>query len=166
MILGTCTYSKQLSDELRAGHWPDGCEPELRRHVESCRECSDVVLLTQAFREARAQSEGGPEFQAPGLVWWKAQIRRRNASAEQAVRPIAVAQAFAFWLSLLFAAVFVVLEYRHGLRWSSWFSQILLRLFHDFSTTSANWNVWMLIPAFASLAVLSGLLVYIVAEKS
>jgi len=167
MILGNCSHARELAQALKSGHWPHGCEPELRSHVANCRECGEVVLLTQVFREARSQSEKSSVRDAPELLWWRAQLRRRNAATEQAGRPIAVAQVFAFAISLLVAGVFVALEYRHGLRWSSWFADVVpSRMLHSLSQGFADWNVGLLIPTFAALVVLSGLVVYLVTEKS
>ncbi len=166
MILRSCRYARELADALKSGHWPYGCGSELRSHVESCRECGDVVLLTQVFREARTESERESVLDASGLLWWKAQLRRRNEAAEQASRPIAVAQAFALVISLFVAGMLVTVEYRHGLRWSSWFADIApLRILHTLSDGLGSWNPWLLIPTFAALAVLSGLVVYLMAEK-
>lgn len=167
MMLRDCGYARELAEALKSGHWPHGCGPELRSHVENCRECSDVVLLRQVFGEARIRSERESVCDAPELLWWKAQLRRRNAATVQASRPIALAQAFALALSLLVAGVFAVLEYRHGLRWSSWFTDLVpSRILHGLSAGLVNWNPWLLIPTCAALAVLSGLVVYLVTEES
>jgi hypothetical protein len=121
---------------------------------------------TQTFRQARAQAEKQGTIDAPGLIWWRAQLRRRNAATEKVGRPIAVAQTFAFTLSLLVAVVFAASQYRHGLRWSLWWAEISpLRISHLLAAGLANWNLPLLIPVLAAVAILSGLVVYVVAEK-
>ena len=37
MTFRTCSYEKELTQALKDGHWPQGCGPELRAHVEAAR---------------------------------------------------------------------------------------------------------------------------------
>lgn len=57
MTFRTCSFEKELAQALKDGHWPEGCGPELRAHVHTCGNCSDLVLVTQTFRQARGESE-------------------------------------------------------------------------------------------------------------
>ena len=56
MRLRSCRSEAEVKQLLELGHWPHSCADELRAHVAECRACGDLVLLTQAFRGARAES--------------------------------------------------------------------------------------------------------------
>ena len=77
MILGSCVREKEVSELLRQGHWPHACTAELHAHVDGCRACRDLVLVAASFQKARAQAAGAAPLQSPGLLWWRAQLRRR-----------------------------------------------------------------------------------------
>jgi len=169
MTFRTCSYEKELHQALKDGHWPEGCGHELRTHVDGCGNCSDLVLVTQAFRRARTQSERAAPCGSPSLLWWRAQLRRRNAAAERVSRPITIAQTFAWFVTVLVGVVFVASQYSHGLHWASWWSEFVPpRAFHllPFGSGQVGWNLVLLISGFAVLALLSALVVYLAAEKS
>jgi hypothetical protein len=163
----TCSYETELAQALHAGHWPDGCTPDLRTHVERCRNCRELVRVTQAFQQARGQSGTTVPADWAGLLWWRAQLRRRNAANQRASRPISIAQSFALLVNLAVAIVFVAGQYHHGLRWASWWpAPELARLLHRFDIAPRlDGNGW-LICSIGMLALLSGLVVYLVWEKS
>jgi hypothetical protein len=166
----TCSYEKELAQALKDGHWPQGCGPKLRTHVEACGGCSDLVLVTQTFLCARSESEHSAPCGSPSLLWWRAQLRRRNAATERVSRPIKMAQIFAWLVTVLVGAVFVASQYRHGLHWASWRSELMPpRAFHllllSLGTGQANWNPLLLISSFGVLALLSALVVYLASEK-
>ena len=170
MTFRTCSYENELAQALKAGHWPQGCLPELRAHVETCGNCSDLVLVTQTFQRARGESErASPLSSSPSLLWWRAQLRRRNAATKRVARPITIAQTFAWLVTLLVGIVFVALQYHHGLHWASWWTEFVpARALHSLPAGSgqADWNLLLLISGFAVLALLSGLVLYLASEKS
>jgi hypothetical protein len=169
MRFRSCGCENELARALKDGHWPEGCGPELRAHVEACGSCSDFVLVTQTFRQARSESEQAVPCGPPSLLWWRAQLRRRNAAAERVSRPVTIAELFALFVYVLVGVVFVASEYRHGLRWATWWSQLApSRAFHFLPVGSGqvDWNLLLLISGFGALALLSGLVVYLASEKS
>ena len=169
MIFRSCPFEKEVQQALKDGHWPQGCAPELRAHVESCRDCSDLVLVTQTFCEARTQSAAEPISGSPSLLWWRAQIRRRYSATETVIRPMTIAQTFALAINLVLALVFVAWQYHHGLYWAGWRSELMpKRILQFLSSAFATpyWNPVLLIATLGALAVLSGLLVYLASEKS
>ena len=125
MTFRTCSFEKELAQALKDGHWPEGCGPELRAHVHACCNCSDLVLVTQTFQRARSESERTAPSGSPSLLWWRAQLRRRNAAAERVSRPITIAQIFAWFVIVLVGVVFVASQYHHGLRWASWWAELV-----------------------------------------
>ena len=169
MIFRTCSYENELTQALKNGHWPQGCGPELRSHVHGCSTCSDLVLVTQTFQLARAESENAAPGGSSSLLWWRAQLRRRNAVAERVARPITIAQIFAWALTALVGIVFVASQYRHGLRWASWWAELTpSRAFHSLPVAAGqiDWNLLLLISGFGVLALLSAVVVYLASEKS
>ena len=168
MMLRACAFEKEVTQALKDGHWPDGCAGELRAHVAKCSGCSDLVLVTQTFQVARSESTRETVLDSPGLLWWRAQLRRRNAANEQVSRPITIAQRFAFVLTLVVAVVFAASQYQHGLHWASWWAELApTRMLHLLSgSPTPQWNLPLLIAGLGGLALLSGLVVYLVTEKS
>jgi len=169
MTFRTCSRENELTRVLKDGHWPHGCGPDLRTHVDICASCSDLVLVTQTFQNARSESDLVVPVGAPGLLWWRAQLRRRNAAAERVAWPITIAQTFAWVVTALVGIVFVASQYRHGLRWASWWSEFVpSRTFHFLLTVStrADWNPLLLISGFGMLALLSAVVIYLASEKS
>ena len=168
MNLRTCSFEKEILDALRSGHWPEGCAPELRAHVDACASCSDLVLVTQAFQQARNESAKEAPLGAPGLIWWRAQLRRRSEATARVSRPVTVAQTFALLVTLIVAVVFVASQYSHGLQWATWWAEITpSRTLHLLgSSAKLDWNLALLLPGVGILALLSGLVVYLASEKS
>jgi hypothetical protein len=169
MTFRTCSYENELAQALKHGHWPEGCGPELRAHVDACGSCSDLVLVTQTFQHARSESERTAVCGSPGLLWWRAQLRRRNAATERVSRPITIAQIFALFVYVFVGVVFVASQYRHGLHWASWWSELVPpRVVHflPIGSGQVDWNLLLLISGCGVLALLSGLVVYLASEKS
>jgi hypothetical protein len=167
MTFRTCSWEQEVSRALKDGHWPEGCARELHDHVEACANCSDLVLVTQTFHQARSESEREAPVGSPGLLWWRAQLRRRNAAAERVSRPITIAEFITLAVYLLVAVVFIASQYRHGLRWAFWLPELApSRFLHLWAIESANWNLPLLIFGCGVLGLLSGVVVYLASEKS
>ena len=172
MTFRTCSYENELTQALKSGHWPEGCGAELRAHVEACGSCSDLVLVTRTLQGARSESERAAVLGSPSLLWWRAQLRRRNAATERVSRPITIAQIFALFVYGFVAVIFVASQYRHGLHWATWWPELVpARTFHSLLSQPAgsgqvDWNLLLLISGAAVLALLSGLVVYLASEKS
>ena len=169
MMFRPCSYEKEVSQAVKNGQWPQGCDPELRAHVDTCGKCSDLALVTQTFLCARNEAERAAPCGSPSLLWWRAQLRRRNSSTRLVNRPLMIAQTFAWFVVLFVGVVFGASQYHHGLRWASWWSEFVPpRAFHllPFGSGQVGWNFLLLISGFAVLALLSALVVYLAAEKS
>jgi len=167
VTIRTCSSETELAQALKAGHWPDGCTPDLRSHVEACRNCSELVLVTQAFQRARREACTGVPADWASLLWWRAELRRRNAANQRTSRPISIAQSFALFVNLALAIVFAAWQCHHGLRWAAWWSELeLVRVRHPFDIGSKLDGNGLLICSIGMLALLSGLVVYLASEKS
>jgi hypothetical protein len=175
MRLSACPREKEVKELLQRGQWPQACAAELCAHVEACRSCGELVLVTSAFQQARAQATGAAKLGSPGVLWWRAQLRRRNAAVERIGRPILGAQIFALAVNLILAVVFVVWQARHGLAWLTRLEQlpqaaaIHLDSLWPSMVTGSGWssllNPMVMIPAAATLALLGGVVVYLASEK-
>lgn len=78
---------------VRAGRWPDACDPGLRAHVAGCEECSDVATIAALLLEA----DRGADVHVPsaGQVWWRLALRARVERERAAARPVVWAQGIA-----------------------------------------------------------------------
>jgi hypothetical protein len=167
----TCSFEKEIAQALKDGHWPEGCGAELRAHVDTCGNCGDLVLVTQTFQRARSESERAAPCGSPSLLWWRAQLRRRNAATELVSQPITMAQTFAWLVLGLVGVVFVMSQYHHGLQWAWWWAEFAPQGAIPFARIgiglgALNWNVLLLFSGLAVLALLSGLVVYLASDKS
>ena len=166
MTLRPCSKQPEVAAMLTRGHWPDACPPELRGHLASCRSCADLVRVTQAFRRSRATAAGEARLPAPGVLWWRAQLRRRNAAVEQVSKPLFGAYVFALAITLLVAGAAVVLQARQGFPWLAWLGQPHGESLSPSAFIGSGGGLAILIPVFAMVAVVGAVVVYFAAERN
>jgi hypothetical protein len=164
MTFGPCPHQTEVQQLLEQGHWPHACPPELRAHLSDCRACSELVIVTQAFQQSRAAAAAEVRLPAPGAIWWRAQLRRRNAAVERVGRPIFGAYVFALAVTVLVAATFAISQARHGMRWLDSVGQPG-ESFHPAAWLSAGGSLVVLIPVFAMVALVGAVVVYFAAER-
>jgi hypothetical protein len=159
-----------VAELLGRGHWPEACSSELRAHVDACRACQDLVLVKQAFRAERVIAASAARLESPGALWWRAQLRRRNAAMERIGRPMLGAQIFAVAVSLVAAIVYMVSQSRRGFEWLAWLGQIPKALHLEVLLPDALQKYpgesWLVLSAIAMLALMSGVIVYVGSEKT
>ncbi len=161
----TCTREREVTELLRQGYWPEACPEELRAHVETCRSCSDLVLVSQALQASRRQTLDIPRLESPGALWWRAQLRRRNAAIETVGRPILGAQIFALTLMIVVAVCGLVWRGNLVKDWLANLPQALhLEALVPAALTQSDGMGWI-VPALAMVALLSGVVVYLATEK-
>lgn len=175
MRLRSCKFDAELKQLLELGHWPHSCADELRAHVATCRACGDLVLLTQAFRGARAESSAAASPPPASVLWWRAQLRRRNAAVQRIQRPLLGAQVFAFAVAVVLLAGVLVFEATHGMPWmaaiAGWFGSLKQSTaFHldalwPFASGQSNAGLMYLVPGAVMLLLLGGVVVYVATEK-
>ena len=165
MMFRACEREQEATEAVRSGCWPLGCEPELRAHVEGCRQCRETVLLTAAFQQARIESSAADPPPHPGLLWWRAQLRRRNAAMERVSRPLAGAHVLALLVNVVALAAIFAWQARHGLRWLAWWQDVQQEL------SRVDWLAWihgaslvgMLV--LGTLALLGGVAAWLAADR-
>jgi hypothetical protein len=156
-MLQPCSRAQELRELIRLGQWPAACPAELREHVSECRSCSDLVLVDEAFRQARAASAASARLMPPGVLWWRAQLRRRNEALERIARPLISAEVFALALALLAGVGYLVFEALTGDAWLAWLEDLpeSVALHWDNLVASATgdpaWTWMMLAPALLLL---------------
>lgn len=166
MTLGACPHQPEVQELLAAGHWPHACPPEIRAHVAACHSCSEQVLVDRAFQQARVATAALAQLPDPGAIWWRAQLRRRNAAIERVTRPLAGAYFFALALTVL-AALAVLVRHAHwliDLQQSISYAPHLQTLIPSAWLDSA-WALPLLLPFLATLVLLGAVVVYLAAEK-
>jgi len=172
MKLGHCSRENEVATALKNGYWPEGCDPELRDHVASCNNCSDTVMIKAAFRGALAASRSEAHLDTPGIIWWRAQLRRRHAALERVGKPVTFAHLFALTLCIVAALGFAAIQVRDAGGWLS-----LLDRFTDavaahsdtassFASTVQDWNMMLLLPCVAAIALLGSVVVYLASDRS
>ena len=167
MTFRSCTREREVRELLLRGQWPQAAGEELRAHAAGCRTCTDVALVMEALLAVKSQSANAANPGSPGVLWWRAQLRRRKAAMERIDKPIVGAQIFAFGITILIAGVFAVSQVRRGAPWLSWFGE-LPRAVSDYFAglwTSASampvWGLALGLAGLAAVAVLSGVVLYL-----
>jgi len=176
MMLRSCPREIEVKALVERGQWPQACAPELRAHVANCRACSELALVTGAFQRARNQTVSAAKLGSPGLLWWRAQLRRRNVAIERISRPLLGAQIFGLAVNLVLAAAVVVWQARQGFAWLTWLEQLphnvsphwltsLLPADLFSSGSESPLSSMVLIAAFAGAALIGCVVVYFASEK-
>lgn len=158
-----CGFEPDLARALRDGNWPAACDPALRQHVAGCAACSDLLLITTSLQSARAGTLPLPVLPPPGIVWWRAQLRRRNAATERMTRPVVFVEVIALAATLL-ALVFVA---RVFVDWSAFADNLApsgYQLADVLSSFSASIPGWLALGALVLFAA-AGFAVYALAHN-
>jgi predicted anti-sigma-YlaC factor YlaD len=117
MTAHECAREPELTDALRAGAWPAGCDEELRAHAERCESCRDLVDVAAALLEDRDAQLHEASLPGSGLVWWKLQMRLRAETARKGRRilllfqttALSIAGALALFMLQIFVPGWVAL---------------------------------------------------------
>ena len=171
MMLSQCAREKEVAELLKQGQWPTACPPELREHVSVCRSCSDLTLVAGSFQRARVEAASTARISSPSALWWRAQLRRRNAAVERIGKPILGAQIFALAINIVVIVVLLALQARNGLGWLTRLEELPAAYSLHFDTLwqsallNPGWTLMLLIPAAATLALLGGVIVYLATER-
>jgi len=176
-MLTSCPHEKEVRQLIASGQWPAACPPELSVHVSTCRTCSDLVLVSEAFQQARAESLAAARPIPPAILMWRAQLRRRSAAMERMARPLLGAQIFACAVAVFAAVGFAGFEARSGVEWFTWsfwrdwfvqLPQAAASQWQSLSSgglTGAGGSWIVLASALATLLLLGGVTIYFATDK-
>jgi len=129
------------------------------------------VLVTETLRRARVDSSETARLNSPGLLWWRAQLRRRNAAVERIGKPVLRAQFFALSLYVGAVVALVASQARHGMQWLTWLAELTQsRTFHlevlwPAMATRPDWNSALVAPGVALLVLFSGVILYFATDR-
>jgi hypothetical protein len=171
MTLLLCPHQNEIAALLACGRWPLAATAELRAHATVCRACAELALVTSAFQAARTRAAAAAPLVSPGILWWRAQLRRRNAAIERVTRPILCAQIFAFLICVAVAIGFARSHAVQGIDWIASLSQLIRPPSIDVtklwpSTFAASpAALWVTALALATLALLGGVAVYLASSE-
>lgn len=167
MSFGSCKHESELAELLKRGQWPTLATPEMRAHAASCTACRDLVAVTQAFRRERTAAAGEARLEPPGVLWWRAQLRKRDAALRQVSRPLVAAQTFALALGLVAALLFLGLASDARAGWLSLVAGLPSAL-HIPAMLPEAWQsagaAWLVLLSIAALALMGGVFVYKASE--
>lgn len=135
-----CSWQNEVAQTVREGRWPSGCTDDLRNHVSACTGCTEEVRVLSTFATARAATMRMATPHGAELLWWKAQLRKRNQAMERMQRPgLAISTAtVAASIVVLIAVLATVWK---QIQWTT--------LLTTFAT--AGWNTWMIVALAAAL---------------
>jgi hypothetical protein len=168
---------KEVTDLVERGGWPDAATADLRTHAAECATCGRTLMILQAFRRDRAHAISAARLESPGVLWWRAQLRRRNAALEKIGRPLLGAQIFAVAMILIAALAVLGFEAEKGpgsgQGWRSWLQQmphaVSLNSLHLEALLPAalqtSGGVWVTAAVVAMLALVTGVIAWVAAEK-
>ena len=78
-----CERETEILEALRRG----ALHFELARHAASCDICADTLAVSELLQ---AEKEAGLALPDSDLLWWRAQLARKQMAVERATRSIAV----------------------------------------------------------------------------
>lgn len=160
MRLRSCSRREDVNLMLRQGHWPEGCEDELREHIAGCDGCRQWISLTRSFQRARAESVMEARVGGASLLWWKAELRRRDAVLKKMSRPTILASSFALAVGAAAACGLFLAERSAVLGWFEGIGQAVVNLQSGLPGVLSRLGPgesMMLGCAFVAVAVLGGL---------
>lgn len=154
----TCIHLEELRQALHNGHWPAASSPELRAHVGACPRCTQEVLLTTGFHEARLHTMATSQPAPASIVWWRAMASRREDALNRAARPVLAAQFFAFIIVIATVALITV---RH---WHTLVDHALATP-TSISTAVDLWGLTPLILAAVLISTLGAVALYLTTDR-
>jgi len=95
-----CEYEQSVVKELAQGKQNE----KLVAHIKVCAECREALKVARWMQTFAAATMKPQALPAPGLLWWKAQLSKKQEAARRALQPIVWTQIIAI---VAFAAVLV-----------------------------------------------------------
>jgi len=167
MRLGACQCEKDVAELVKRGQWPGLASAELRAHVAECAACRDLVAVTEAFQRERVVASAEVRLEAPGVLWWRAQLRKRNAVLRQVGRPLVAAHVFAVVLGAVAAVLCFVFAARYGTDWMGLVTGLPSAL-HIQEMLPVEWQntqaPWVVLLTIVVAGLMGGVVVYRASE--
>jgi hypothetical protein len=94
-----CEREQQVIEATRSGLWPSS----LRAHLRDCAPCAQTELIAALLQEDAAKAKRALDLPSAGLIWRRAQTRRREVALQRATRrPFLIAGALGAVYSVVF----------------------------------------------------------------
>ena len=94
-----CEREQQVIEATRNGLWSSS----LRAHLRDCAHCTQTELIAASLQEDAAKAKRVLDLPPAGLIWRRAQTRRREIALERATRrPFLIAGALGAVYSMVF----------------------------------------------------------------
>ena len=94
-----CEREQQVIEATRNGLWASS----LRAHLRECALCTQTELIAASLQEDAAKAKRVLDLPPAGLIWRRAQTRRREVALERATRrPFLIAGALGAVYSVVF----------------------------------------------------------------
>jgi hypothetical protein len=81
-----CKLEPAVLAAERTQKWSD----DLRRHLESCPDCTDALMVERFLASENAEAPTDTRLPTAEQVWWRAELRRRREMTNRAQLPIRV----------------------------------------------------------------------------
>jgi hypothetical protein len=88
----SCENEIRILEALGEGTEPEAFEEPLRRHIEGCSSCAEMISVYRLFQTESKQLCAAAPIPEAGRVWWRASLAARRAAADRALRPILIAE--------------------------------------------------------------------------
>ena len=86
-----CEKEQQVIEATRNGMWSSS----LRAHLRDCAHCTQTELIAASLQEDAAKAKRVLDLPPAGLIWHRAQTRRREVALQRATRrPFVIAGTF------------------------------------------------------------------------
>ena len=176
MRLIACPREKEISTELASGHWPHAVAQDLLSHSHTCSRCRELLLVSQAFRQARQATIAAAPLPAHGMVWWRAQLRGRGEAVQKLERPLLTVQIFTLLLTLAAAGLLVASQIHRGVGWQPWAlwqdSHPLAAAWQETESILAgcldwfaHWPLALLLPSLTAVALFAAVAVFLALQR-
>jgi hypothetical protein len=100
-----CVRAADVLAAMTAGPEPELSNEELRQHADACESCREIVTVVSALRGERDRVRRTTTVPSAGLIWWRAQLRRRQQAALKATAPVTAVHAAAIVAAAVLAVV-------------------------------------------------------------
>ena len=162
-----CPQTSEVAAAVRDGQWPIACDPALRVHVEKCSRCAELVLIAEALRQDRAAVIESAPLASPDLLWWHAQLLRRQKAMQQVSKPISFAGQVSLGVTILSIIGLVFWQHAQLADWVVICTQFPNRFgtYAVWSQAVGTFPLALLMLGLAALGFFGGFALYLVCQR-
>lgn len=161
MKLDPCAFEKDVMAAVQSGQWPNACDLALQAHLASCRHCAEMVALSSTLQTIRSETVGRAKLATPGLLFWKAQLRRRNEAMERITRPVLAAEIVGVGVAVV-ALVLILMKWIDA---KGNPAQGATGAVIAWVTSGGSWGWFLGAVAMLTIVLFSGVALYLVTAK-